>query len=81
MTGVQTCALPIYLLTQGKTLVTVLHEIHFALRADHVVMLNKGKLYFQGGSQEPETHKALTALFDGRIRLEKLGADWVALPN
>lgn len=70
-----------HLLTQGKTLVTVLHEIHFALRADHVVMLNKGKLYFQGGSQEPETHKALIALFDNRIRLEKLGSDWVALPN
>jgi iron complex transport system ATP-binding protein len=44
-------------------------------------MLKKGKLYFQGGSQEPETHKALIALFDNRIRLEKLGADWVALPN
>jgi ABC-type cobalamin/Fe3+-siderophores transport system ATPase subunit len=70
-----------HLLTQGKTLVTVLHEIHFALRADHVVMLNKGKLHFQGGSQEPETHKALIALFDKRIRLEKLGTDWVALPT
>jgi iron complex transport system ATP-binding protein len=70
-----------HLLAQGKTLVTVLHEIHFALRADYVVMLDKGKLYFQGGSQEPETHQALIALFDNRIRLEKLGADWVALPN
>lgn len=69
------------LLAQGKTLVTVLHEIHFALRADHVVMLNKGKLHFQGSSQDPRTHQALIALFDGRIRLEKLGSDWVALPN
>ena len=69
------------LLGQGKTLVTVLHEIHFALRADHVIMLNKGKLYFQGSSQDPATHQALIALFDGRIRLEKLGSDWIALPN
>jgi iron complex transport system ATP-binding protein len=69
------------LLEQGKTLVTVLHEIHFALRADHVIMLNNGKLHFQGSSQDPETHQALIALFDGRIRLEKLGGDWVALPN
>lgn len=69
------------LLGQGKTLVTVLHEIHFALRADHVIMLNQGKLYFQGSSQDPTTHQALIALFDGRIRLEKLGSDWVALPN
>ena len=69
------------LLEQGKTLVTVLHEIHFALRADHVIMLNKGKLHFQGSSQDPATHQALIALFDGRIRLEKLGGDWIALPN
>jgi iron complex transport system ATP-binding protein len=69
------------LLAQGKTLVTVLHEIHFALRADYLVMLNKGKVHFQGSSQDPKTHQALIALFDGRIRLEKLGNDWVALPN
>jgi iron complex transport system ATP-binding protein len=69
------------LLDQGKTLVTVLHEIHFALRADYLVMLNKGKVHFQGSSQDPKTHQALIALFDGRIRLEKLGDDWVALPN
>lgn len=69
------------LLGQGKTLVTVLHEIHFALRADYLIMLNKGSLHFQGSSQDPKTHQALMALFDGRIRLEKLGNDWVALPN
>ena len=69
------------LLRQGKTLVTVLHEIHLALRADYVIMLNKGKLHFQGSSQDPATHQALIALFDGRIRLEKLGSDWIALPN
>jgi iron complex transport system ATP-binding protein len=69
------------LLAQGKTLVTVLHEIHFALRADHVIMINEGKLHFQGSSQDPETHQALIALFNGRIHLEKLGSDWVALPN
>ena len=69
------------LLSQGKTLVTVLHEIHFALRANHLVMLSEGKLHFQGSSQDPRTHQALVELFDGRIRLEKLGADWVALPN
>ena len=69
------------LLAQGKTLVTVLHEIHFALRADHVIMLNKGKLHFQGSNQDSATHQALISLFDGRIHLEKLGDDWVALPN
>ncbi len=69
------------LLVQGKTLVTVLHEIHFALRADHIIMLNHGGMHFQGSSQDPQTHQALIDLFDGRIRLEKAGNDWVALPN
>jgi ABC-type cobalamin/Fe3+-siderophores transport system ATPase subunit len=69
------------LIAQGKTLITVLHEIHIALRADHLIMLNKGKMHFQGSSQDPQTHQALIALFDGRIRLEKLGKDWVALPD
>lgn len=69
------------LLDQGKTLVTALHEIHFALRSDHLIMLDKGKLHFQGSSQDPKTHQALIALFDDRIRLKKLGNDWVALPN
>ena len=69
------------LLAQGKTLVTVLHEIHFALRADHLIMLNQGQLHFQGSSQDPKTHQALIELFRGRIRLEKLGDDWIALPN
>ena len=68
------------LLEQGKTLVTVLHEIQYALRADHLVMLKQGKLHFEGSSQNPTTHQALIALFEGRIRLEKLGQDWVSLP-
>ena len=69
------------LLLQGKTLITVLHEVHLALRANHLIMLNQGKLHYQGSSQDPKTHQALIELFQGRIRLEKLGNDWVALPN
>lgn len=68
------------LLAQGKTLVTVLHEIQYALKADHLVMLKHGQLHFEGSSQDRATHQALIALFEGRIRLEKLGNDWVSLP-
>ena len=69
------------LLAQGKTLVTVLHEIQYALKADHLVMLKQGRLHFEGPSKDPATHQALIALFEGRIRLEKLGNDWVSLPT
>jgi iron complex transport system ATP-binding protein len=68
------------LLSQSKTLVTVLHEIQYALRADHIVMIKQGKLHFEGSSNDPATHQALIALFEGRIRLEKLGNEWVSLP-
>lgn len=68
------------LLSQGKTLVTVLHEIQYALRADHLVMIKQGILHFEGASNDPATHQALIALFEGRIRLEKLGNEWVSLP-
>jgi len=68
------------LLSQGKTLVTVLHEIQYALRADHLVMIKQGMLHFEGASNDPQTHQALIALFEGRIRLEKLGNEWVSLP-
>ena len=68
------------LLAQGKTLVTVLHEIQYALRADHIVMIRQGKLHFEGASNDPATQQALIALFEGRIRLEKLGNEWVSLP-
>jgi iron complex transport system ATP-binding protein len=68
------------LLAQGKTIVTVLHEIQYALKADHLVMIRQGKLHFQGASKDLVTHEALVTLFEGRIRLEKLGNDWVCLP-
>lgn len=68
------------LLTQGKTLVTVLHEIQYALRADHIIMIKQGNLHFEGASNDPATHQALIELFEGRIRLEKLGNEWVSLP-
>ncbi|MBU3622160.1 ABC transporter ATP-binding protein [Polynucleobacter sp. AP-Latsch-80-C2] len=68
------------LLAQGKTLVTVLHEVQYALRADHIIMIGQGKLHFAGASNDPATQQALIALFEGRIRLEKLGNEWVSLP-
>lgn len=69
------------LTNQGKTTVTVLHEIQFALEAEYLILLRQGTLFYQGGSDDPLTHKALIDLFDGRIHLEKLGNRWVTLPR
>ena len=64
---------------QGKTSITVLHEIAFALQADNLILLGNKGVHHQGKSDDPLTHQALIDLFDGRIELAKLGKRWVAL--
>jgi iron complex transport system ATP-binding protein len=64
---------------QGKTSITVLHEIQFALQADNLILLGNKGLHHQGKSDDPLTHQALIDLFDGRIELAKLDNRWVAL--
>jgi len=64
---------------QGKTSITVLHEIQFALQAENLILLSKKGIHYQGKSDDPLTHQALIDLFDGRIELVKLANRWVAL--
>ena len=64
---------------QGKTSITVLHEIQFALQAENLILLGKKGVHHQGKSNDPLTHQALIDLFDGRIELTKLGKRWVVL--
>jgi ABC-type cobalamin/Fe3+-siderophores transport system ATPase subunit len=63
----------------GKTSITVLHEIQFALQAENLILLGKKGVHHQGKSDDPLTHQALIDLFDGRIELAKLGERWVSL--
>jgi iron complex transport system ATP-binding protein len=64
---------------QGKTSITVLHEIQFALQAENLILLSNKGVHHQGKSDDPLTHQALIDLFDGRIELAKLDNHWVAL--
>ena len=64
---------------QGKTSITVLHEIQFALQAENLILLGNKGVHHQGKSDDPLTHQALIDLFDGRIELAKLGNHWVVL--
>lgn len=64
---------------EGKTSITVLHEIQFALEADHLLLLRDGGLFYQGRSDDPLTHKALIDLFNGRIELVKVDQRWAVL--
>jgi iron complex transport system ATP-binding protein len=69
------------LIEQGKTVVSVLHEISFALHADQMVVMDQGRVTHQGACAEGATHRALEAVFDHRIAILALDHQWVALPR
>lgn len=69
------------LVAQGKTVISVLHEISFALHAEQLVVMAQGRLRYQGASGDAATHRALEAVFDQRIQIRAVGTQWVALPK
>ncbi len=69
------------LVAQGKTVVSVLHEISFALNADQMVVMNHGRVTHHGACGDAATHRALEAVFDNRIAVQALAGQWVALPR
>jgi iron complex transport system ATP-binding protein len=69
------------LVRQGRTVVSVLHEISFALHADEMVIMAVGRVTHQGACADIATHRALEDVFEGRISIHALGQQWVALPR
>lgn len=69
------------LVGQGTTVVSVLHEISFALHADQMVIMAQGRITHHGDCANPLTHRALEAVFDKRITIHALGEQWVSLPR
>ncbi len=65
----------------GRTVVSVLHEISFALHADEMVVMAQGRICHQGLCTDPATHRALARVFDDRIMIHALGEQWVAVPS
>ena len=68
------------LVKEGRTVVSVLHEISFALHADQMVVMAEGRMTHQGACCDPATHRALEAVFQNRIAIRAIGQQWVALP-
>ncbi len=67
------------LLAQGCTVVSVLHEISFALHADEMVIVVQGRVVHQGPCNDPATHRTLEKVFDQRIAIVPVAGQWVAL--
>jgi iron complex transport system ATP-binding protein len=69
------------LVAEGKTVVSVLHEIGMALQADEVVVMQAGQAVFQGACAQAATHRALEAVFEHRIAIHAVANQWVVVAN
>ena len=67
------------LLAQGRTVVSVLHEISFALHADTLLIVDKGRALHHGACNDETTHRQLERVFDQRIAIVPVAGQWVAL--
>lgn len=64
----------------GHSVVSVLHELHLALQADHLVLMADGRIVHAGSPADAATHAALRDVFGPRLRITQLDGHWVALP-
>ena len=69
------------LVAGGKTVVSVLHEVSFALQAHELVVMDQGRVTHQGACTDPATHRALERVFDHRIAVHQLAGQWLAIPK
>ena len=69
------------LTAQNTTVVSVLHEIGMALHADDLVVMQAGRVVHHGACNQPDTHRAVEAVFDHRIAIRALDGEWVAVPR
>jgi len=69
------------LVAEGKTVVSVLHELSMALHADDMVVMANGRICHHGASTSTATHASLVTVFDQRISIHPLGDQWVAVPR
>jgi iron complex transport system ATP-binding protein len=65
----------------GTAVVSVLHDLSLALFADTLVLMADGRVRAEGPSGDPALHEALRDVFGGAIRVERLGARFVAIPD
>jgi len=67
------------LVQQGRTVVSVLHEISMALMADELLLLQAGRIVYAGPVHDSSAHQALAAVFEDRLRIHPVEGRWVAL--
>jgi iron complex transport system ATP-binding protein len=69
------------LIQNGKTVISVLHEVSMALHSDDIVILERGNMVHQGACEEAQSHRALERVFGQRIRVSRFEDQWIVLPQ
>jgi iron complex transport system ATP-binding protein len=64
----------------GHSVVSVLHELHLALQADHLVLMADGRIVHTGSPADAATHDALRRVFGPSLHIAQIEGRWVALP-
>ena len=77
------------LVAEGRTVVSVLHELSVALAADEMAVMAQGRMLHHGACDDAATHAALEAVFDHRVHVHRIqqtpesgiADQWIALPR
>ena len=69
------------LVADGRTVVSVLHELSMALASDQLVVMAEGRVVHNGPCDDPATHAALQQVFDQRVHIHRVADQWIALPR
>ncbi len=67
------------LVREGRTVVSVLHELNAALAADALVVMREGRVLHHGPCGDAATHAALRQVFDERVAVHRIQGQWIAL--
>jgi len=69
------------LVRDGRTVVSVLHELGMALQADELLVLAHGRVVHHGRTDDAACRQALVDVFEQRIALHQVAGQWVVLPK
>ena len=67
--------------TAGHTVVSVLHDLNLAMRADSVVVMHQGQIQMQASPHDLALHDCLQTVFDHSLVFHQLDDRWVVLPR
>ncbi|MDE2593433.1 MAG: ABC transporter ATP-binding protein [Burkholderiales bacterium] len=67
--------------SQGRCVISVLHELPLALHADHLAVVQRGRLIAQGSCQDSQVHRAVESVFEQAVHITQIDSAWTVLPR